>query len=63
MLVVIGILIAFSINNWNENNKTRQFEITILENIQEDILDDKLDHEANVSLQLLLITSQITPAF
>jgi hypothetical protein len=48
ILVVIGILIALSINNSNENNKTRQFEITILKNIQEDILADKLDLELNL---------------
>ena len=48
ILVVIGILIAISINNWNENKKKLQFEITILENIQEDILADKIDLELNL---------------
>jgi len=48
ILVVIGILIALSINNWNENQKKQQFEITILKNIQEDILADKIDCELNL---------------
>ena len=42
ILVVIGILIALSINNWNQNQKKQQFEITILKNIQEDILGNQL---------------------
>ena len=29
-LVVIGILIALSINNWNENNKLEKKEATLL---------------------------------
>jgi len=48
VLVVIGILIALQINNWNENNKKQQFEITILKNIQEDLLADKIDCELNL---------------
>ena len=50
LLVVIGILIALQINNWNENRIKKQFEVTILKNIQQDILADKTDfilnHEA-----------------
>ena len=37
VLVVIGILIALSINNWNENRKTRITELTYLENIKTDL--------------------------
>ena len=48
ILVVIGILIALQINNWNENQKKQQFEITILKNIQEDIIADKIDCELNL---------------
>ncbi|MFT5984434.1 MAG: sensor domain CHASE-containing protein, partial [Ulvibacter sp.] len=43
VLVVIGILIALQINNNSANQKKQQFEITILENIKEDISADKLD--------------------
>jgi len=30
LLVVIGILIALSINNWNEQKKSRGFELKML---------------------------------
>ena len=37
ILVVIGILIALQINNWNENRKNRNTEIAYLENIKDDL--------------------------
>jgi len=42
VLVVIGILIALTINNWNENRKKRQQELVILENILQDLENDKI---------------------
>ncbi len=36
ILVVIGILIALSINNWNENNKSRNSEKILLSNLKEE---------------------------
>jgi hypothetical protein len=39
-LVVIGILIALQVNNWNEVRKARTFEITMLEEIQEALNKD-----------------------
>jgi len=36
ILVVIGILIALSINNWNEERKNRNREQSILKNLQSD---------------------------
>ena len=33
VLVVIGILIALSINNWNENRKEKKLAKTYLENL------------------------------
>ncbi|WP_079512942.1 DUF6090 family protein [Maribacter arcticus] len=41
MLVVIGILIALSINTWNENRKIRQSEQEILQNLKSDLLINK----------------------
>lgn len=35
VLVVIGILIALQINNWNENQKNHDFEKQTLEQIRE----------------------------
>ena len=40
VLVVIGILIALSINNWNESRKQRVKEIDALENIKTSLLAD-----------------------
>ena len=48
VLVVIGILIALQINNWNEKRKATLEEITILKNIQEEILLDTLDISWNI---------------
>jgi len=48
LLVVIGILIALQINNWNEKRKATFQEITILKNIQEDITLDTLDINFNI---------------
>ena len=50
VLVVIGILIALSINNWNENNKQRTKEKAILENLKTSLEDDILTH--NFHLQV-----------
>lgn len=41
-LVVIGILIALSINNWNEANKNAKREHAFLINLQEDLRSDSL---------------------
>ena len=43
VLVVIGILIAISINNWNENNKLAKKETTLLISLQKEI-------EANINI-------------
>ncbi|APY08297.1 hypothetical protein BWZ20_08285 [Winogradskyella sp. J14-2] len=36
LLVVIGILIALAINNWNENRKAKNNEIVLLSKLQEE---------------------------
>ena len=41
ILVVIGILIALQINNWNENRKNRAFEEEILKQIQSNLKKDE----------------------
>lgn len=52
ILVVIGILIALQINNWNEHRKTRATEIIFLKNIEADL---KLNL---VSLDAFIISRQ-----
>ncbi|WP_396602470.1 DUF6090 family protein [Algibacter sp. R77976] len=43
ILVVIGILIALQINNWNENRKLQQKEVQILKEIKSDLFQTKKD--------------------
>ena len=42
LLVVIGILIALSINNWNEDNKNAKREKVFLINLHDDLIADSL---------------------
>ena len=45
ILVVIGILIALSINNWNENRKDRIKETAILKELNKDFTNNLLQFE------------------
>ena len=45
VLVVIGILIALSINNWNEERKERNKEINYLKNLKIDLQNEILNSE------------------
>jgi len=46
ILVVMGILIALQINNWNEFKKNRAFEEEILTQVQVNLIKDKLTLES-----------------
>lgn len=50
VLVVIGILIALQVNNWNELRKQRQVEIKYFYNLKNDLLAD--DQRLNVMIDL-----------
>ena len=41
LLVMIGILLALQVNNWNENKIKRRAELTTYTNIKNRLLDDK----------------------
>jgi len=45
ILVVIGILIALGINNWNENRKNIQSEKVVLNNIYENLIIDSIQFD------------------
>lgn len=47
LLVVVGILIALQVNNWNEKRKNRITEIQILKIIHENLTNDIDDFEKN----------------
>jgi len=49
ILVVIGILIALSINNWNEGQNERDKESQYLERLQEDISSDLQQYNLNIN--------------
>lgn len=65
VLVVIGILIALQINNWNEKNKIKNEELKILTEIKKSLKDDlrnlKINLRTNVSSKrsLNIIKEQI----
>jgi len=45
VLVVIGILIALQINNWNESRKLNMIEKDVIENLIEDLQSDYINFE------------------
>lgn len=49
VLVVIGILIALQINNWNEARKTKAFELQILQSFKDGLTQDLSDIDYNIS--------------
>jgi hypothetical protein len=51
VLVVIGILIALSINNWNETNKNEQEQIVFLNNLKNDLKNDLIQLDQILKLQ------------
>ena len=50
ILVVIGILIALSINNWNENSKNERLETNYLSRISKDLENDLLEFDVAIKL-------------
>jgi hypothetical protein len=48
-LVVIGILIALQINNWNENRKETEIEQKLLLSLQREISTNIADLERTIS--------------
>ena len=48
LAVVIGILAALALDNWNEVRKDRILEIDILAEIKENLIQDLKDHNENI---------------
>lgn len=57
VLVVIGILIALQINNWNEDRKTRERELATLKELKANLLMDIEDFETNIRWHRVFIHS------
>ena len=56
-LVMIGILLALQVNNWNENRKTRIEEREILQRLQLDLIDDVKTLQFQIDLKKNMIDS------
>ena len=56
-LVVIGILIALSINNWNEGQKTKDKEQILLSQLKQEFEDDLRQLNDKIAIRKRIITS------
>jgi hypothetical protein len=52
ILVVIGILIALQVNNWNEQRKERNFELKMLKEIRYELIKDTIYFNALLKLRV-----------
>jgi len=52
VLVVIGILIALSINNWNEHRRESQIEIKALTDLKNEFLENKAKMEESIEKKI-----------
>jgi len=60
LLVVIGILIALQIDNWNENRKTRALELKTLKELRADLLQTRDDiRNDSVNFQKIIRSNEI----
>ena len=50
VLVVIGILIALQVNDWNENRKLRNTEIELLKELKTDLINTRDDLKSDIKL-------------
>ena len=49
VLVVIGILIALSVNNWNEIKKIKKIEISTLKELRSDLKQNRIEIKSHIS--------------
>ena len=61
VLVMIGILLALQVNNWNENRKNRRYEREILSIINQNLKNDSivLSNELNKSKEANKLTDRL----
>lgn len=57
ILVVIGILIALQINNWNELNKQRAKEVQFLKNLQSDLILEESELDRYIEIRESIVNS------
>ena len=61
ILVVFGILIALSINNWNQKRLDKQQAIGYLKNLVEDLKSDTIQYNINIKIYETQIANNSTP--
>ena len=59
LLVVIGILIALQINNWNENRKERAQEKELLEQLQSEFQSNLEQLDQKITMRKNMLTSSL----
>jgi len=59
LLVVIGILIALQINNWNENRKDRQLEKELLVQLQSEFESNLIQLDDKIALRDKMLSSSL----
>ena len=57
ILVVIGILIALQINNWNELNKQRAKELQFLSNLKSDLIFEESELDRFIGIRESMVNS------
>ncbi|RMA67515.1 DUF6090 family protein [Ulvibacter antarcticus] len=57
ILVVIGILVALQINNWNQNQSDRKNEVTILEELKKEFEENSIRYEETIKAQTFALNS------
>ena len=50
ILVMVGILLAVQVNNWNENRKSKIKEIKTLKELRSDLVQNIKDMEINIAV-------------
>ena len=61
LLVVIGILIALQINNWNEDRKNATFIESLMDKVEQDLLANI--HRANTTFNFSPVAIQLKGSF
>lgn len=51
ILVMVGILLALQVNNWNEQRKNNSYELKLLEQLKKDLVLNSNDLKGNIELQ------------
>ena len=64
VLVMIGILLALQVNNWNENRKSEEKELKLLIELKDDLIETKNDLLTDIERipQLLEVTNTLYKA-